>query len=173
MRAIRRDLADVAIDRKIVDRDYQIDCIEALSTEVSRGRRKLLVEMATGTDRTCMAAFIKRLFEADTVTRVLFLVNRMALAHQAEDAFTNHLRDHPCHVLRPHRGFNRAKRITVTTFQTIIAEYRALSPGYQSRAATLHVVSIPPFRSPINYFANQPASSLEGRYALIKRLIAA
>ena len=130
-RRVRRDLSTVGIDRKIVDRDYQIECIEALSAKVSRGRRKLLVEMATGTGKTrTAAAFIKRLFEAGIVTRVLFLVDRIALARQAEDAFTDHLRDYPCHVLRPGRGFDRAKRITVATLQTMIAEYRDLSPGY-------------------------------------------
>ena len=130
-RRVRRDLSTVGIDRKIVDRDYQIECIQALSAEVSRGRRKLLVEMATGTGKTrTAAAFIKRLFEAGIVTRVLFLVDRIALARQAEDAFTDHLRDYPCHVLRPGRGFDRAKRITVATLQTMIAEYRDLSPGY-------------------------------------------
>ena len=127
----RRDLSTVAIERKIVDRDYQIECIEALSSEVSRGRRKLLVEMATGTGKTrTAAAFVKRLFEAGVVTRVLFLVDRIALARQAEDAFTDHLRDYPCHVLRPGRGFDRDKRITIATLQTMITEYRTLSPGY-------------------------------------------
>ena len=130
-RRVRRDLATVAINRKIVDRGYQIECIEALSAEVSNGRRKLLVEMATGTGKTrTAAAFIQRLFEAGAVTRVLFLVDRIALARQAEDAFTDHLRDYPCHVLRPGRGFDRAKRITIATLQTMIAEYRGLSPGY-------------------------------------------
>ena len=130
-RRVRLDPSTVAIDRKIVDRNYQIECIEALSAEVSRGRRKLLVEMATGTGKTrTAAAFIKRLFEAGIVTRVLFLVDRIALARQAEDAFTDHLRDYPCHVLRPGRGFDRVKRVTIATLQTMIAEYRTLSPGY-------------------------------------------
>ncbi len=130
-RRVRREVSTVAIDRKIVDRDYQIECIEALSAEVSRGRRKLLVEMATGTGKTRIAAaFIKRLFEAGIVTRVLFLVDRIPLARQAEDAFTDHLRDYPCHVLRPGRRFDRAKRVTIATLQTMIAEYRSLSPGY-------------------------------------------
>ena len=129
--AVRRDLAGVPIDRRIVDRGYQIDCVEALSDEVTRGRRKLLVEMATGTGKTrTAAAFIKRLFEAGAVTRVLFLVDRIALAAQAEDAFVDHLRDYPCHVLRPGRGFDRAKRITIATLQTMIAEYGRLSSGY-------------------------------------------
>ena len=131
VRSLRRELASVPIDRGIVDRAYQIDCIEALSAEVARGRRKLLVEMATGTGKTrTAAAFIKRLFEAGAVTRVLFLVDRLALAAQAEDAFTDHLRDYPCHVLRPGRGFDRAKRITIATLQTMIAEYGRLSSGY-------------------------------------------
>ena len=112
-RAVRRELSDVPIDQKIVDRGYQIACVETLSVEVARGRRKLLVEMATGTGKTrTAAAFVKRLFEAGVVTRVLFLVDRIALAAQAEDAFTDHLRDYPCHVMRPGRGFDRAKRIT-------------------------------------------------------------
>ncbi len=126
-----RDLATIAIDRQIVNRNYQIECIEALSAEVSRGRRKLLIEMATGTGKTrTAAAFIKRLFEAGRVTRVLFLVDRIALARQAEDTFADHLRDCPCHVLRPGRGFDRAKRITIATLQTLIADYHDLSPGY-------------------------------------------
>ena len=129
--SVRRALADVPIGRQIVDRGYQIDCVETLSDEVTRGRRKLLVEMATGTGKTrTTAAFIKRLFEAGAVTRVLFLVDRIALAVQAEDAFTDHLRDYPCHVLRPGRGFDRAKRITIATLQTMIAEYGRLSSGY-------------------------------------------
>ena len=90
---------------------------------MSHGRRKLLVEMATGTGKTrTAAAFVKRLFEAGIVTRVLFLVDRIALAGQAEDAFNDHLRDYPCHVLRPGRGFDRTKRITIATLQTMIPE---------------------------------------------------
>ena len=130
-RAVRRDIASIPTDRKIVDRDYQVECIETLSSEIANGRRQLLIEMATGTGKTrTAAAFIKRLFEAGAVTRVLFLVDRIALAGQAEDAFTDHLRSYPCHVLRPGRGFDRAKLITIATLQTMIAEYRSLSPGY-------------------------------------------
>ena len=55
----------------------------------------------------------------------------------------------------------------------MIAEYRTLSPGYKSLAVTLHVMSIPPLRSRINYFGNLPASSLERRNVLIEHPIAA
>lgn len=131
MRRVRRDLSTVTIDRDIVDRDYQVECIEVLSKEISCGRRKLLVEMATGTGKTrTAAALIKRLFEAGIITRVLFLVDRVELAKQAEDVFIDHLSNYPCHVLRPSRGFDRAKRITIATLQTMIKEHTSLSPGY-------------------------------------------
>lgn len=133
-RVHRRDPGSVPIDRAIAGGDgrtYQIDCIETLTREVALGRRKLLVEMATGTGKTRMAAaFIKRLFEAGIVTRVLFLVDRIELATQAEDAFVDHLKDYPCQVLRSQRGFDYAKRVTIATLQTMINEYRNLSSGY-------------------------------------------
>ena len=130
-RAARKDPRAVAIDRRIAGRDYQVDCIEALTREVALGRRKLLVEMATGAGKTRMAAaFVKRLFQAGAAMRVLFLVDRIALASQAENAFADHLPDYPCRVLRPGRGFDRAARVTVATLQTMIADYRELSPGY-------------------------------------------
>jgi type I restriction enzyme R subunit len=92
--AVRRDLAGVPIDRRIVERDYQIECIDTLCREIGLGRRKLLVETATGAGKTrTAAAFIKRLFEADAVTRLLFLVDRIPLAKQTEDAFAEPLPD--------------------------------------------------------------------------------
>ncbi len=133
-RVLRRDVSTVATDLKIAGgdgRQYQLDCIEALCSEVALGRRKMLVEMATGTGKTrTAAAFIKRLFEAGIVTRVLFLVDRITLATQTEDAFTDYLADYPCQILRPGRGFDHAKRITLATLQTMINEYDQLSSGY-------------------------------------------
>lgn len=91
---VRRDFSTVPTDRKIVDRDYRIECPGALSAELDLGRRKLSVELATGTGKTrTAAAVVKRLFGASIVIRVLFLVDRIALARQAEDAFTGHLRE--------------------------------------------------------------------------------
>ena len=100
-RKLRVDPLSKPIDKKIVERDYQKDCIDVLCKEINAGRRKMLVEMATGTGKTRMSiAFIKRLFEANAVTRVLFLVDRITLAKQTEDAFNDHLSDYPCYVLR-------------------------------------------------------------------------
>ena len=128
---LRRDPLEVPIDKRVAGRDYQMDCIDTLCREMSLGRRKLLVEMATGTGKTRMAAaLIKRLFEASQLTRVLFLVDRIALAKQAEDAFAEHLPDLPCYVLRAGRRVQHEKRVTITTLQTMINEYAAFSSGY-------------------------------------------
>ncbi len=129
--SVRRDPASVAIDRRIVERDYQIECIDTLCRDIGVGRRKLLVEMATGTGKTrTAAAFIKRLFEANAITRVLFLVDRIPLAKQTEDAFAEHLPDYPAYVLRAGRRFQDEKRITITTLQSMVNLYAEYSSGY-------------------------------------------
>lgn len=130
-RQLRRDPLTVAIDRRIVERDYQIACIDTLAREITKGRRKLLVEMATGTGKTrTAAAFIKRMFEANAATRVLFLVDRIPLAKQTEDAFAEHLPDYPAYVLRAGRRFQDEKRITITTLQSMVNLYAEYSSGY-------------------------------------------
>jgi type I restriction enzyme R subunit len=128
---VKRDVLSVEIDKRIVERDYQHDCINALCREMQSGRRKLLVEMATGTGKTrTAAAFIKRLFEAGAITRVLFLVDRIPLAKQTEDAFAEHLIDFPAYVLRAGRRFQDEKRITITTLQSMVNIYSEYSAGY-------------------------------------------
>jgi type I restriction enzyme R subunit len=128
---LRKDPLSVPIDTKIAGRDYQMACIDSICKEVAVGRRKMLVEMATGTGKTrTAAALIKRLFDANAVTRVLFLVDRITLAHQTEDAFNEHLHELPCYVLRSGRRFDDAKRITITTLQSMVNVYRDYSSGY-------------------------------------------
>jgi type I restriction enzyme, R subunit len=131
VRRLRVDPLTVAVDRHIVERDYQLDCIETLCREMNHGRRKLLVDMATGTGKTrTAAALIKRLFQANAISRVLFLVDRIPLALQTEDAFNEHLREYPAYVLRAGRRFQDEKRITITTLQSMINIYRDYSSGY-------------------------------------------
>ena len=128
---LRSDPMDVGIDSKIAGRDYQQQCIDAVCREISLGRRRMLVEMATGTGKTrTAAALIKRLFEANAVTRVLFLVDRIQLALQTEDAFAEHLPDYPSYTLRAGRRFLDEKRITITTLQSMVNIYHEYSSGY-------------------------------------------
>jgi type I restriction enzyme, R subunit len=135
VRLIRRSPLDIPIDNRIAGSDgrlHQTACIESLSREIFNGRRKMLVEMATGTGKTrTAAALIKRLFEANWVTRTLFVVDRNTLAIQAEDAFAEHLPHLPCYrVPRTGRRFQDEKRVTIVTLQTLVNEYENYSSGY-------------------------------------------
>lgn len=131
-RMLRVSPASIAIDGRVAGRDYQRDCIEILSRNIEQGRCKLLVEMATGTGKTRMAAaLIKRLFDANWITRALFLVDRNTLAKQTEDAFTEHLPSLTAYrVPRTGERFRPEKQITICTLQTMINEYHHYSAGY-------------------------------------------
>ncbi|MEJ2376474.1 MAG: DEAD/DEAH box helicase family protein [Pseudolabrys sp.] len=134
-RGIRRSPLDIPIDHRIAGgggRTFQTACIEKLSREIVAGRRKLLVEMATGTGKTrTAAALLKRLFESNWVTRALFVVDRNTLAIQTEDAFAELLPHLPCYrVPRTGRRFQDEKRITIVTLQTLVNEYDNYSSGY-------------------------------------------
>ena len=135
VRELRRNPLDIPIDTRIAGdggRVHQTGCIDVLCREMVAGRRKMLVEMATGTGKTRMAAaLLKRLFEANWITRALFVVDRTTLAVQAEDTFAEHLPYLPCYrVPRVGRRFQDEKRITIVTLQTLVNEYENYSSGY-------------------------------------------
>lgn len=65
-------------------RPYQKDAISSIETAMIQGKRNMLIAMATGTGKTFTAvAQIYRLLESKAAKRVLFLVDRRALAAQA------------------------------------------------------------------------------------------
>ncbi len=69
-------------------REYQRNCIVATEQAIIGGRRELLVAMATGTGKTFLTvAQIYRLLESKLARRILFLVDRKALAAQAVREF--------------------------------------------------------------------------------------
>ncbi len=70
-------------------RPYQIECNGAVEAAIADRRRKLLVAMATGTGKTfTLVNQIYRLMKSGVAKRILFLVDRRALAAQAVRAFT-------------------------------------------------------------------------------------
>ncbi|MHB8894945.1 MAG: type I restriction endonuclease subunit R [Candidatus Geothermincolia bacterium] len=69
-------------------RPYQRDCILAVEQQILSGRRQMLVAMATGTGKTFLTvAQIYRILESKLAQRILFLVDRKALAAQAVREF--------------------------------------------------------------------------------------
>lgn len=68
--------------------DFQRDAVAAIEKAITDRRRRMLVAMATGTGKTRTAvALAYRLMKAGVARRVLFLVDRRALAAQAVGAF--------------------------------------------------------------------------------------
>lgn len=79
-------LATIPMHHRI--RDYQIEASEAIEKGLAEGKRKMLVTMATGTGKTMMTVHeVYRLMKSGVARRVLFLVDRKALAAQAVRAF--------------------------------------------------------------------------------------
>lgn len=69
-------------------RDYQIVATEAIERAIAEGKRKIFIALATGTGKTyTMVSQIYRLMKSGLARRVLFLVDRRALAAQAVLAF--------------------------------------------------------------------------------------
>src|SRR6266511_655935 len=71
-------------------RPYQLDANEGIEQAIRDRKRKMLVAMATGTGKTVtMVNEVYRLMKSGVARRVLFLVDRRALAAQAVRAFSS------------------------------------------------------------------------------------
>lgn len=71
-------------------RDYQGDASRAIEEALAERKRQMLVAMATGTGKTfTMVNEIYRLMKTGVAKRILFLVDRRALAAQAVRAFSS------------------------------------------------------------------------------------
>ncbi len=81
-----RWLRTTPIDHRYL-RPYQKAAISSVEGAILRGKRKMMVAMATGTGKTVMATeLVHRLLASGMFRRVLFLVDRRALAAQAVGA---------------------------------------------------------------------------------------
>src|SRR3990172_3442625 len=92
---IGRDQVDEEIFHNLkVDNDklrfYQANAIESIENGIADGKRAMLLAMATGTGKTfTLVSSIYRLLETKLFKRVLFLVDRRALAAQAVREFAS------------------------------------------------------------------------------------
>ncbi|MCE9552487.1 MAG: DEAD/DEAH box helicase family protein [Planctomycetes bacterium] len=103
-------------------RPYQLECIEKADAALLAGRRRMLFEMATGTGKTLtIAMLMKRWFQAATISRVLFLADRIELAKQAKETFDDYLRDFPSTLLYGGRR-SLEGQVVVGTLETIASQ---------------------------------------------------
>lgn len=71
-------------------RPYQLEANEAIEQAMRQGKRKMLLAMATGTGKTVtLVNEVYRLMKSGVARRVLFLVDRRALAAQAVRTFAS------------------------------------------------------------------------------------
>lgn len=114
------DLNKVAIDDKITDRYYQKEAIRKVCENISKGNRKNLIVMATGTGKTRTASSLTDvLSRGKYVTNVLFLADRTALVKQAKDDFKNYLPHMSLCNLCTNKDDKNA-RIVFSTYPTIL-----------------------------------------------------
>ena len=113
-----------------MERSYQTDCIEILTGEFHRGRRKMLVEMATGTGKTrTAAAFIKRLFEANAIR--IFVLGGSQYARHANGGCVGRASDgFPVVSLAEWSAFSGREAYYDHDLQSMINIYRDFSAGY-------------------------------------------
>lgn len=117
----RKSLSKAILNKKIIDRPYQIDAIGTILDEIDRKRRKFLLVMATGTGktRTC-AALIDILIKTNWCSRVLFLVDRIALQEQAIEAFKEYLPNLTIWPRSDDNGITTDRRIYVSTYPAML-----------------------------------------------------
>ena len=103
-------------------RDYQIRAVRSLQRAVQDSNDRFLFEMATGTGKTLVAAAVIKLFlRTGNASRVLFLVDRLELEHQADRAFNEYLsNDFDTVIYKERRDDWRHAEIVVTTVQSLL-----------------------------------------------------
>lgn len=85
------DLAELRPNQLL--RPYQVEANEAVENAIRQRKRQMLLAMATGTGKTLtMVSQVHRLMRSGVARRILFLVDRRALAAQAVRAFASYQR---------------------------------------------------------------------------------
>ena len=110
-------------------RRYQIDAMDEIARLFDgAGRRKFLLEMATGTGKTLLcAALIRRFLTTRNAERVLFIVDRIELAKQTMEDFAVVLPEFKPVVFKTARrrpGELLGSSVVVATIQSLIVDRR-------------------------------------------------
>ena len=124
--------SDIATDIKL--RPYQIDAWNAIATKYDSGKRSFLLEMATGTGKTVLAAtIISKFLKTNQAQNVLFVVDRIELAGQTKGKFEQLLGN--ITAVATYWGGSKKNlvgaNVVVATIQSLIAHGRdVFTPGY-------------------------------------------
>ncbi len=134
LKLVRKPLSQVGHPLGIADRPYQIEASNIIAEQYDKGKRAFLLEMATGTGKTRLAAaIIDRFLKTHQAERVLFIVDRIELAKQALEAFQLAFRDKYKSVrYKPGRhGEWGGASVVIATIQSLNIHYKEdFTPGY-------------------------------------------
>jgi type I restriction enzyme R subunit len=125
-RGMRRFPWEEAVDKTIVERDYQLQAITSVEErfcfkeKLKGAHRRALVVMATGAGKTRTAtALVDVLMRANWVKRALFLADRNGLVSQAKKDFGKHLPQITAIDLTKEKE-DQNTRLVFSTYPTII-----------------------------------------------------
>lgn len=108
-------------------RRYQVNALEAIARQFDTGKRKFLLEMATGTGKTLLcAALIRRFLTTRNAERVLFIVDRIELAKQTMEDFNVVLNEYKPVIFKTARrtGDLLGSSVVVATIQSLMVDRR-------------------------------------------------
>ena len=129
-RARKKALDTVAVDKRIVDRLYQLEAIKRVAERFTQKHRRALVVQATGTGKTRVAiALADLLIRAGWVKRVLFLCDRKELRKQAKNAFGDFLEE-PNRVVTSRVRSNASERVFLATYPAMRKVFQCFDPGF-------------------------------------------
>jgi type I restriction enzyme R subunit len=119
LRSLRHDLSV---------RGYQIRALDEIAEEFDDvGRRRFLLEMATGTGKTLLcAALIRRFLVTRNAERVLFIVDRIELAKQTMEEFNVILSEYKPVIYKTARrtGELLGSSVVIATIQSLMVDSR-------------------------------------------------
>ncbi|MGD0884905.1 MAG: DEAD/DEAH box helicase family protein [Thermodesulfovibrionales bacterium] len=134
LKIIKKPLLQGEHPLTIADRSYQKEASDIIAGLYDKGKRAFLLEMATGTGKTRLAAaIVDRFLRSNQAERVLFIVDRIELAKQALEAFQLAFRDKYKSVrYKPgQHGEWGGASIVIATIQSLNIHYKEdFTPGY-------------------------------------------
>jgi type I restriction enzyme R subunit len=106
-------------DKKFL-RDYQLEAAKVVSTLYDKGNRRFLLEMATGTGKTLLAAALIKLFlKSGNAQRILFLVDRIELADQALQNISGYLKEYNIGIFKENKEQALQNKVVIATIQSL------------------------------------------------------
>lgn len=134
IRQNKQPLAQAVINTSITDRPYQIEAIRRVCETFEQNKRKALLIMATGTGKTRTVMSLVDIFlNTHQARRVLFVADRDPLVQQAlDDGFKRFLPNEPNIRIATYTPVaeKQAKRLYVSTLQTLNICYQEFTPGF-------------------------------------------